>query len=82
MKMKITCKQAVHYIAKDEEQKLNWIQRIQLKWHLASCSLCRFFLAQNNIMNEGLKDHHHHEEEVVGLTDIDKQQIIEQLQNK
>lgn len=80
--MKITCKQAVDYIAKDEEQKLTMFQRFQLKWHLASCYLCRFFQHQNNIMNEGLKEHQHPEEEAVSLTDTEKQHIIEKLQQK
>ena len=47
--MSITCKQAVDYISKKEEGKLNPLQKIQLWRHLAICSLCRIFSEQNRL---------------------------------
>ena len=54
--MKITCKQAVHYISKKEEGKLSATQRFALWRHLAICSLCRIFSQQNKTIAKAIKE--------------------------
>ena len=46
----ITCKKAVDLISKKEEGKLSALQRFHLWRHLAECSLCRRFSAQNKLI--------------------------------
>lgn len=55
MSSKISCKQAVDYISKKEEGKLSAAQRFRLWQHLAGCSLCRRFSAQNKLIIQTLK---------------------------
>jgi predicted anti-sigma-YlaC factor YlaD len=55
MSNKITCKQAVDYISKKEESKLNASQRFRLWKHLGECVLCRRFSSQNNVMIQTLR---------------------------
>jgi predicted anti-sigma-YlaC factor YlaD len=50
MNSKITCKKAVDLISKKEEGKLSTFQRFRLWRHLAECSLCRRFSAQNKLI--------------------------------
>ena len=56
MSMKITCKQAVHYISKKEEGKLSAVQRFALWRHLAICSLCKIFSQQNKAIAQATKE--------------------------
>lgn len=46
----ISCKKATYLSSKKEEGKLNWIEKIQLRSHLAICSLCRLFEVQSQII--------------------------------
>lgn len=39
----ISCKKATYLVSKKEEGKLNWIEKIQLRSHMTTCSLCRLF---------------------------------------
>ncbi|GAA4335249.1 hypothetical protein GCM10023184_29900 [Flaviaesturariibacter amylovorans] len=50
MASKITCAEAVDYISRREEGKLTRGQRFRLWRHLAACSLCRIFSAQNKLL--------------------------------
>ena len=54
--MAITCKEAVDFISKKEEGKLSFRQRLQLRYHLFVCSLCRLFYKQNKNMIRALKN--------------------------
>ena len=69
----ISCKEAVEFILKKEEGKLSMMQRISLWRHLAICSLCRIFSAQNDIMNEAVK---RRQNKRVTLSDEEKENII------
>jgi predicted anti-sigma-YlaC factor YlaD len=72
---KITCKKAVDLISKKEEGKLSAFQRFQLWRHLAECSLCRKFSAQNKLIAKafGLR------QPVDKLTEKQKAEIIEKV---
>lgn len=50
MKLRISCKEAVDYINKQEEKKLGIWQRIQLCNHLFICILCKRFAIQNKML--------------------------------
>jgi len=69
----ISCKEAVEYILKHEEQKLSFLQRMELWRHLAVCSLCRVFAAQNSEINHAMKQRKPDQQ---GLTVQDKEKII------
>ncbi len=74
MKGSITCKQAVDYISKKEEGKLSQWQRFALWKHLAACSLCRIFSAQNRVIRNAVK-----KETGRNLTESEKETIIQKL---
>lgn len=80
MKDLITCKQAIDYISKKEERKLSSWKRFQLWKHLAVCDLCSRFSVQNKLLVKflsGQQDNEQHQ-----LTEIKKQEIIEQILDK
>jgi hypothetical protein len=55
MKASITCKKAVDLISKKEEGRLSLRQRFQLWRHLAVCSLCKTFAAQNKVIKQAFQ---------------------------
>lgn len=72
----ISCKDAVHFILKKEEQKLSFVERISLWRHLAVCSLCRIFSKQNSIMNDAMKER---KMKQASLTEEEKENIIRNI---
>ena len=46
----ISCKKATYLLSKKEENKLSWLEKIQLRSHLTICSLCRKFEEQTGII--------------------------------
>lgn len=74
MNSKITCKKAVDLISKKEEGKLSAFSRFQLWRHLAECSLCRRFSAQNKLIAKAFGMQH---SEVGKLTEKQKEEIID-----
>ena len=77
--MKITCKQAVDYVSKKEEGKLSATQRFALWRHLAVCSLCRVFSAQNKTIIKAL---HRKNEDGASLTPEEKETMINKILGK
>jgi hypothetical protein len=55
MKFHISCKEAVDHINKKEEAKISFLQQVQLWNHLAICSLCKRFAAQNKMLTQLFK---------------------------
>ena len=76
--MKITCKQAVDYISKKEEGKLSATQRFALWRHLAICSLCRMFSAQNKTIIKAMRRQGDGE---ASLTQEEKESMIKNIFN-
>jgi len=74
----ITCKQAVDFIIRKEEEKLSFGQRISLWRHLAICSLCRIFSSQNTLINAAMKKRN---DQVLPLSDNEKEKIIQHVLN-
>jgi predicted anti-sigma-YlaC factor YlaD len=72
MNTKITCKKAVDLISKKEEGRLSAFQRFQLWRHLAECSLCRRFSAQNKLIAKAFNLR----QAPVKLTEKQKDEII------
>lgn len=67
----ISCKKATYLISKKEEDKLSWIEKIQLRGHLTICSLCRKFELQTGWI--GKQAGHVHGE--VALSEDGKERI-------
>ena len=74
--MKITCRQAVDYISKKEEGKLSATQRFALWRHLAICSLCRMFSAQNKMMIKAMQ---HQDDNNAQLTPEEKESMVSNI---
>ncbi len=73
MNAKITCKKAVDLISKKEEGRLSALQRFHLWRHLAECSLCRRFSAQNKLIAKAFGLQH---SEAGKLTQKQKDEIV------
>lgn len=80
MGIHITCKQAVDYISKKEENKLSVLQTVKLRYHLAICSLCKIFSQQNALIIKAFKNIEAQEEFV--LPEEKKEEIIEAVLNE
>ena len=50
--MMLSCKDATFLLTKNEYQKLNLKENLQLKMHLMGCKFCRAFEKQNKIISE------------------------------
>lgn len=51
----ISCKKASFLIAKKEEQKFTFIERINLAIHLAMCKFCKAFEKQSSYISKQVK---------------------------
>jgi len=72
----ISCKKATYLVSKKEEGKLNWIESIQLRSHMAICNLCRLFEQQSNFIAKQAKQ----VDENASLTEHQKIKIIKTLE--
>lgn len=79
MSSNITCKQAVDFISKKEEKKLSASQRFRLWKHLATCSLCRIFSAQNKVIIQAFKQN---KNQIASLSIEQKEEIIQTALNE
>jgi hypothetical protein len=50
--MMLSCKDATFLLTKNEYQKLNLKENLQIKMHLMGCKFCRAFEKQNKIISE------------------------------
>lgn len=73
--LSISCKKATYLSSKKEEGKLSWIEKIQLRSHMAICSLCRLFEQQSQI----IAHHAKHAECTDTLSDEAKRSIQKNL---
>ncbi len=60
--LNISCKKAGFLLSKKEENKLTWLEKIQLKGHITICSLCRRFEEQTGWIILNAKHAHTHSE--------------------
>tara|TARA_R110002124_G_scaffold116078_2_gene272302 strand:- start:1008 stop:1241 length:234 start_codon:yes stop_codon:yes gene_type:complete len=72
----ITCKIAIDYILKKEEDLLTPKQRRGLWFHLVLCKFCKRFHTQNEIMNKAIKTQDCSEKV---LPETDKERIIKSM---
>ena len=80
MNLKITCRQAVDFISKKEENKLTSLQKVLLWKHLVVCSLCRAFSVQNKVITKAFTNHLHHNP--YQLSEKQKEEmVVEIMQN-
>lgn len=56
----LSCKKATWLISLKEEGKLSFIQRIQLRMHLAVCSMCKLFEKQTLFISKNARHLHEH----------------------
>lgn len=71
----ISCKKATYLSSKKEEGKLSWMEKIQLRSHMAICSLCRIFEQQSQIIANQAK----HAECKDKLSDEVKSKMVDAL---
>lgn len=75
----ITCKDAVHFVLKNEEGKLTLHERLSLWRHLAICHLCRIFSRQNRLINRVMAQR---KERYLTLEASEKEKMIEEILDK
>lgn len=51
----LSCKKASELIEKKQEEKLTFVNSIQLKMHLSLCKLCLSYAKQSALINSALK---------------------------
>ncbi len=73
----LSCKKATFLISLKEEQKLSLSQRLQLRAHLAVCSLCKLFEQQTGFISRSAK--HSHENTSSSLSEEKKNEITKKL---
>jgi len=82
-KIQYNCKQATFLIEKRQLTKLTFREAIELRIHLAGCSVCRLFDQQSHIINalvkQLLKDADKHE---IRLDDQYKQQLHTRIEDE
>ena len=76
--LNISCKKATYLVSKKEENRLSWLERIQLRTHMTICSLCRKFEQQTGFIGSMIKHDHVH----ATLTPASKQKMQEALSNE
>ena len=76
---RISCKEAVDYILKEEEGKLTVLQKLNLWRHFTICSLCRIFYRQNKLVNQTLRQR---QDAVMPLSEDEKKNIIQNVLDK
>jgi predicted anti-sigma-YlaC factor YlaD len=53
-----SCKKATYLVSKKEEARLSFLEKIQLRSHLAICSMCRKFESQTGFIGRMARHTH------------------------
>ncbi len=53
----LSCKRATFYIEKSHAKRLSFIERVQLRMHLAICDKCAEYKKQSALIEAALKSH-------------------------
>ncbi len=78
-----TCKQATFLIEKKQITRLTIREKLELKLHLAGCSVCKLFQRQSIMINRQIKNHFHlPSREDHTLDDEYKKTLQEQIEEK
>ena len=82
-KIQYNCKQATFLIEKRQLAKLTFRETIELRIHLAGCSVCKLFDKQSHIINALVKQVLHDAgEQEMRLDDQYKQQIHTRIEDE
>jgi len=73
----ISCRDATELAIKKNLDKLSYMDRIRLRFHLLMCRFCRFFEKQNNIIDEASS--HLDEVTPTHMTDLSKKKILDKI---
>jgi predicted anti-sigma-YlaC factor YlaD len=73
----INCKEATFLMAKKEEGKIAFLERVRLGIHTSMCSICRKFEKQTSRIKKESK-HIHAEEELPALSKEKMKKIFEE----
>lgn len=73
--LKMNCRQATCLHSKQQEDKLNFAEKLGLKIHLAYCSLCRLFFAQLDSVEKQTQQLSRSEKISAPLSDTEKERI-------
>lgn len=71
----ISCKKATLLVSKKEENRLSWLEKWQLRTHMALCSMCRRFEEQSGFIGRMARQIHVHET----LPDASKEKMQQAL---
>jgi len=61
-KIQYNCRKATFLIEKKQSEPISLREKLELKIHLAGCSVCRIFEQQSILINKMVKDLFEHEE--------------------
>jgi hypothetical protein len=51
----ISCKEASRLLSQAEDRPLDWLERVQLRVHLALCDMCTRFSVQLKMLREAMQ---------------------------
>ena len=81
-KIAYNCRKATLLIEKQQLGSLTMGERVELKMHLAGCSVCRLFQEQSISINKMIKELFNRKAGEVKLDDQFKQSLQEQINKK
>jgi hypothetical protein len=77
------CKKATYLIEKMELTTITMREKLELKIHLAGCSVCRIFAQQSLLINRLVKDIYHPSKETnLSLDENFKKELQEKIESK
>ena len=77
-KLMISCRQATEMLAKKEEGKLSFANRLRLLYHIFICTCCKTFNKQDKLIVKHLK-HFNDNAPDISLSAHEKNEIVESL---
>ncbi len=76
------CKKATYLIEKRMLDKITFREKIELRIHLAGCSVCRLFDQQSQIINKLTRQLFHDRSKNITLDDEYKNQLHQQIEKE
>lgn len=61
-KIMLTCEKSTLLIVKEQEGKITFREKLQLRMHLLACRFCRLFKKQNAFIASNIENLHQHPE--------------------
>lgn len=84
-KLMITCKESTYLVSKKQQDKLSFLEKMQLQFHLIICSYCRRFANQIDFITKGivrLRSRIEKQSTSISLSNEQKEKMKEALRNQ